>query len=209
MNRSYRLIFGLMLLWACHPPVAEQPYTGIWRMELNLKPEAKLPFNFELNEHEGSYQMLIHNGEERIAVEEFSLKGDSVFIQMPVFDSEFRLKLHSPTRLSGYWHNLSKGEDYRIAALAEHGKNKRFDLSSQGSTADLGGKWEVHFSPEEAAKTLPMLNHVMSYPTSIFLDRAANVRNIHTGFTGPGTGDLYTRFVEQYTAFIEQLLEEE
>jgi thiol-disulfide isomerase/thioredoxin len=60
-----------------------------------------------------------------------------------------------------------------------------------------------------AAKSLPMLNHVMSYPTSIFIDRNGKIRKIRTGFYGPGTGDYYTRYVEQTNDFIAKLLAEE
>jgi hypothetical protein len=38
----------------------------------------------------------------------------------------------------------------------------------------------------EAAKTLPMLNHILGFPTTIFIDKKGQVREIHTGFSGPG-----------------------
>ncbi|MCO6500543.1 MAG: TlpA family protein disulfide reductase [Vicingus serpentipes] len=60
----------------------------------------------------------------------------------------------------------------------------------------------------ESAKSLPMLNHVMSYPTSIFIDRKGSIRKIRTGFYGPGTGDYYLRYVEQTNDFIAKLLAE-
>lgn len=47
--------------------------------------------------------------------------------------------------------------------------------------------------PEEA---LPMLNHVMSFPTSIYLNRQHEVVKIHTGFAGPGT-PVYDEFVKE------------
>lgn len=59
-----------------------------------------------------------------------------------------------------------------------------------------------------AAETLPMLNHVLAFPTMIFIDRAGKVRGIHTGFSGPGTGDHYTRFVQEFHQQMEQLLSE-
>jgi len=61
----------------------------------------------------------------------------------------------------------------------------------------------------EAAKSLPMLNHVMSYPTTIFIDRKGNIRKIRTGFYGPGTGSYYERYTEQINDFIAKLLAEE
>ena len=60
-----------------------------------------------------------------------------------------------------------------------------------------------------AAKSLPMLNHIMSYPTSIFIDRKGSIRKIRTGFYGPGTGDYYTRYIEKTNDFVAKLLAEE
>jgi len=60
-----------------------------------------------------------------------------------------------------------------------------------------------------AAKSLPMLNHIMSYPTTIFIDRNGIIRKIRTGFYGPGTGSHYTRYTEQINDLITKLLAEE
>ncbi|MFN4233331.1 MAG: TlpA disulfide reductase family protein [Bacteroidia bacterium] len=61
---------------------------------------------------------------------------------------------------------------------------------------------------QEASETLPFLNHVISFPTTMFLDKKGNVRKIHTGFNGPATGKHYEKFVSETTAFIEKLLAE-
>jgi len=55
----------------------------------------------------------------------------------------------------------------------------------------------------EAVKALPMLNHIMSFPTTLFFDRQGNLLKVHTGFNGPGTGDVYTSFVAEITELIE------
>lgn len=59
----------------------------------------------------------------------------------------------------------------------------------------------------KAAEVLPMLNHVMSYPTSIFLDKNHKIKRIHTGFYGPSTGEYYTRFVSETEKLVEEMLE--
>jgi peroxiredoxin len=61
---------------------------------------------------------------------------------------------------------------------------------------------------DEAAKKLPMLDHFSAFPTTIFIDRKGDVRKIHTGFSGPATGDHYTRFVAEVKATLDQLLAE-
>ena len=60
----------------------------------------------------------------------------------------------------------------------------------------------------KASETWPMLNQIISYPTTLFLDKNKKIRQIHTGFSGPGTGVIYERYVQKTTSFIEQLLAE-
>ena len=60
----------------------------------------------------------------------------------------------------------------------------------------------------KAQEKLPMLNHVLSYPTTIFIDKNGKVRKIHTGFNGPATGDKYVEFQNEFKGFVEQLLNE-
>jgi thiol-disulfide isomerase/thioredoxin len=59
-----------------------------------------------------------------------------------------------------------------------------------------------------ASDTLPALNAVLAWPTTIFIDRNGRVRNIHTGFTGPGTGEYYVELQEQLTTLVTDLLDE-
>ncbi len=61
---------------------------------------------------------------------------------------------------------------------------------------------------DQASEALPMLNEVMAFPTTIYIDKKGIVRKIYTGFNGPATGDAYTKFVEQTTLFVEKLLNE-
>ena len=59
----------------------------------------------------------------------------------------------------------------------------------------------------KAAETLPMLNHILSYPTLIFIDRNDQVRNIHTGFNGPATSE-YENFKKDFEQQLELILSE-
>ena len=60
----------------------------------------------------------------------------------------------------------------------------------------------------EAQEKLPMLDHILSYPTTIYIDKSGKVRKIHTGFNGPATGDKFTAFKAEFYAFIDALLNE-
>lgn len=67
-----------------------------------------------------------------------------------------------------------------------------------------GGK-----SSKTAAQTVfPQLNEVIAFPTSIFIDKSGNVRKIHTGFNGPGTGERYSLYKKEIADFLKDLLNE-
>jgi thiol-disulfide isomerase/thioredoxin len=61
---------------------------------------------------------------------------------------------------------------------------------------------------DEASKTLPELNAVLAFPTTIFIDRHGRVRRIHTGFAGPGTGAHYDELTREIKALVDELLDE-
>lgn len=63
-------------------------------------------------------------------------------------------------------------------------------------------------SKVKANEKLSMLNHVLSYPTTIFIDKTGTVRKIHTGFNGPATGDKFTEFKTEFKSFVNTLLSE-
>ncbi len=60
----------------------------------------------------------------------------------------------------------------------------------------------------EAERALPALERLVAYPTLVVIDRSGRVRRIHTGFSGPGTGEHYREFAKEFTAFVEHLLDE-
>ena len=64
------------------------------------------------------------------------------------------------------------------------------------------------YDKKKAQEKLPMLNHILSYPTTIFIDKNGDVRKIHTGFNGPATGEKYVEFKKDFNALITQLSNE-
>lgn len=59
---------------------------------------------------------------------------------------------------------------------------------------------------EDANQKLPMLNKVMGYPTTIFIDKQKKIRKIYTGFNGPATGTYYEKYVDDFDRFVRMLL---
>ncbi|MBO3116495.1 TlpA family protein disulfide reductase [Winogradskyella sp. DF17] len=114
------------------------------------------------------------------------------------------------------FYKANKDKGFEIVALAfEYAKTeaKAFDRIAR-LTSGLEIDYPVLLAQyggtdkEDAQKKLPMLNRVLSYPTSIFIDKTGKVRKIHTGFNGPATGDKYIEFTTEFEDFVNQLLDE-
>lgn len=61
----------------------------------------------------------------------------------------------------------------------------------------------------KASEDFSMLNRVSAFPTSIFLNRKGDVVKIKTGFSGPGTGELYEQSKKEIQNLVEELLDHE
>ncbi|MGB0931006.1 MAG: peroxiredoxin family protein [Chitinophagales bacterium] len=118
---------------------------GRWRGTIGLGSE-ELPFNFDITEQKnGDLKMTIINADERIEVEDVTFTEDSVFIKLPVFNSELKGKWH-PMRIMGEWHNYAKGDDYKLSFYARHNDSTRFDMRTVNDpTANIEGRWSGMF----------------------------------------------------------------
>lgn len=113
-----------------------------------------------------------------------------------------------------YKNNAEKGVEF-VALAFENAKTDSLAFAGINRLKNrLGITYPIvlaqHGSSDklEAHKKLPMLSEVMSYPTTIFLDKTGKVRKIHTGFNGPATGEKYVAFKNDFNAFVNKLLSE-
>ncbi|MBK9175342.1 MAG: TlpA family protein disulfide reductase [Flavobacteriales bacterium] len=139
--------FLVALLLGCSggERLSRNPRLGPWRMVLNLG-DASLPFQFSFTEGDtGALSIRVSNASEIIDVPDVSVKGDSLTIRMPLFDSEFIGVLDSDSSYSGFWHNYLKGPNYRIPFTAKAGAAPRF--SGTAFTGQATGRWKTVFSP--------------------------------------------------------------
>ncbi|WP_225034613.1 peroxiredoxin family protein [Winogradskyella sp. SM1960] len=114
------------------------------------------------------------------------------------------------------FYEANKDKDFEIVALAfEYAKTEE---KAFNSISRLREKLNISYpillaqygtsDKEKAQEKLPMLNHVLSYPTSIFIDKSGKVQKIHTGFNGPATGEKYEAFKADFERFVGGLLSE-
>ena len=114
------------------------------------------------------------------------------------------------------FYEANKDKEFEIVALAfEYAKTEDKAFNSITRLREkLNIKYPIllaQYGSSDKAKAqekLPMLNHVLSYPTSIFIDKTGKVRKIHTGFNGPATGEKYEEFKSDFEGFVSALLKE-
>jgi thiol-disulfide isomerase/thioredoxin len=112
------------------------------------------------------------------------------------------------------WYNANKDRGVEILALAYERKDdfeyakariekmkSRLDVPYDFVVAGVNDK-------EKASQTLPALNKILAFPTTIFVGKDGKVKYTHTGFEGPGTGVYYERFKERFNQIVNELLAE-
>jgi thiol-disulfide isomerase/thioredoxin len=136
------ITFIISLLFLQNATAKNDLKEGNWRAVLKLNDSTDLPFNFEIK----GKAMHIINAEERIVADEIVYTADSVFIRMPLFDSEFRCKMTGDSIITGSWINYARKTKNIIPFKAEYGKTHRI-WKNAAKAWGLNGKYETFFSP--------------------------------------------------------------
>lgn len=113
------------------------------------------------------------------------------------------------------WYNQNKDRGVEILGLAYERKDD-FNYASE-RVKKLKAKWNVPYDfviagvndKAKASETLPALNRVAAFPTTIFIGKDGKVKHIHTGFEGPGTGIYHERFKQRFNEIVNELLNED
>lgn len=66
---------------------------GTWRASIQCVDGQSIVFNIETKDSAGKKILYVINGAERLLVDNVNIKGDSVFIEMPFFESSFAARV--------------------------------------------------------------------------------------------------------------------
>ncbi|MDN3550657.1 peroxiredoxin family protein [Mucilaginibacter aquaedulcis] len=127
--------------------------TGVWRGALKTQSGTEIPFNFDVKDIAGGKQELyVINSAERLKVTDVTTKGDSVFIHMPLFDSEFKLKLEGED-LKGQWVRHLGERDATVEFSAQPNTTWRFLKVPEKPLYNVDGRWSAVIGKGERADT--------------------------------------------------------
>ncbi|WP_190808951.1 peroxiredoxin [Flagellimonas sp. S3867] len=131
-----------LFLVSCKKEVKEELTIGDWWAKMDVSATDALPVTLYLSKDSiGNYQMEMHNAEESIMIDEIEIKGDSIRINMPVFEG-YVTGTFSKNEIQGSF--VKESLDRTVPFTAIYGKRDRFEIGSEPSV-NISGIWETHF----------------------------------------------------------------
>jgi thiol-disulfide isomerase/thioredoxin len=129
-----------LIFWIKKPALPN----GMWRATIERNDGHKIVFNFLSKDSAGKKIIYVINGKEHLLVDSIETRADSVFIQMPFFQSGFKARITADGNLNGEWIKHYGKRILRLPFEAEFGNKKRFNVSTS-PTANISGRWVATF----------------------------------------------------------------
>jgi len=105
-----------------------------------------IPFTFDVKKVNGQHLLRFINGKEQIEVREVLVKGDSILITMPVFESRIEAKI-TGEKLVGQWlKETSTG--LQVMPFEANNSAPRFALNDGAAKYNITGRFKVHFNSD-------------------------------------------------------------
>src|SRR5690242_3621824 len=145
------LVFALVFIRSSGKPIELR--NGFWRATIQRPDNRQIVFNFQSKDSAGKKIIYVINGKEHLLVDSIQTRGDSVFIQMPFFESGFKARVNKEGNLEGIW---IKKYGERIQTLpfeAVYDTRERFHVSAP-PVADITGRWVTKFKTKRNSDTI-------------------------------------------------------
>jgi thiol-disulfide isomerase/thioredoxin len=174
MKQIFLLLIALTLNTSFSIAKDKKLKSGTWRTEFKLTNKANLPVIIEYNKKTNSIVLI--NASERIPLKNVQIINDQITVKFPIFNSELKGKIVSKKRIEGFWHNYSKGKDYKIPFISICNSKSRFD-KTQTNSDKFEGKWEVTFDYNESKeKAIGLFENVKGSMHGTFLTETGDYR---------------------------------
>ena len=164
----------LSIRWSGNPADIKN---GIWRATIQRKDGQQIVFNFESKDSLGKKIIYVINGKEQLLVDSIESRNDSVFIQMPFFESGFNAKITEEGNLQGVWIKKYGKVVLSLPFYAVHNQRERFEVSVPPIT-NISGRWSANFVTKnnQGSALVGEFKQDGSYLTGTFRDPSGDYR---------------------------------
>jgi len=148
---------------------------GMWRATINRADGHRIPFTFQTKDSAGKQIIYVINGKEHLLVDSVETRDDSVFIQMPFFESGFKARILGNGNLEGLWIK-QHGKRTQMLPFTAIRNEKRF-TASKPPVANISGRWSTDFvENNHVSNIVAEFVQKGSYLTGTFLDPTGDYR---------------------------------
>jgi thiol-disulfide isomerase/thioredoxin len=151
--------------------------TGWYRASIQRPDSAEIIFTAELVQKSNKPLLYIRNGAEKLVVDDIKIKGDSIFIDMPFFESSFKLKINQDFSLSGKWIKGTSNKNLELPVEFQYGDKERFPVSEK-PIQTISGRWQVTFTRPNGTErpAIAEFQQTNNYLTGTFLTPSGDYR---------------------------------
>jgi thiol-disulfide isomerase/thioredoxin len=173
LKRFWFVIFILLLVNWTNKPLFK---SGIWHAVIQRTDGQQIVFNFESKTVNGRQVLYVLNAKEHLLVDSIQSQGDSVFIQMPFFESGFRCKIKDDGNLEGIWIKRLADKDQVMPFKAIYNQKQRFAVNARPK-ASVSGRWAVNFKDgKNEENAVGEFNQQGNYVSGTFLTVSGDYR---------------------------------
>lgn len=179
------MLFSVLLVRVQAGPLAggiqrlkrNYPPNGIWQANIIRKDGQQIRFNFEMKDSAGKKILYIINGKERLLADDIRQQKDSIFIEMPFFDSRFALRLYDDDELKGSWIKNYGHRQVTMPVIAVRNQAQRFPVT-RSPLFNITGRWSAYFKEKNQSTehAIGEFNQSGSSVTGTFLTTTGDYR---------------------------------
>jgi len=157
-------------------PKSNELKNGFWRATI-LRPDGQqIVFNFQSKDSAGKKIIYVINGKEHLLVDSIETRADSVFIEMPFFESSFKAKINNQGNLEGIWVKKYGERVQTLPFNATYNKKERFEVTA-APISNISGRWVTEFKTKNNADTIVAeFKQEGSHLSGTFLDPTGDYR---------------------------------
>jgi thiol-disulfide isomerase/thioredoxin len=133
----------LMLLSTIPALSFTQPTHQQYSARLTRPDGVHIPFRFEQVREQNKLRWYVLNASERLLVDDISQEGDSLLVQMPFFESAFKIALLQDGSMRGFWLKKTAAEPFSMPFEAKPVPTQQVVPGKAPSVVQ--GRWRVSF----------------------------------------------------------------
>ncbi|MEP6615674.1 MAG: TlpA disulfide reductase family protein [Ginsengibacter sp.] len=148
MNKIAKWSFFSLLVLTASFSEAQNVHGRSWIGLIHRPDSNDIAFTFILDSSESGQSLVITNATEKIRVDNIMFRDDSVFIEMPVFESSFKAKVENDS-WNGLWVKGTSAVN-QVLPFSAHPAKRRFEINEGNAGYNITGRWQVSFASDKS-----------------------------------------------------------